>query len=80
MKKTITTSVIIVATSLLMVSCTGKKQNCDAYGSIMKIEKSKEISNSTASEIVMKEELNSIQPIFFQLKHNFCKVVFFFTR
>ncbi|MGB1040520.1 MAG: hypothetical protein ACPGVD_06590 [Flavobacteriales bacterium] len=58
MKKLISTSAIIVTTCLLMVSCTGKKQNCDAYGSIMKIEKSKDFSNSATTEIEFKEELN----------------------
>ncbi len=56
MKNILKIASIIFVSAILFASCTTKKQNCDAYGSISKMEKAQELNKVQKSQIILSEK------------------------
>ena len=56
MKKTLNITSLVFVSALFFSSCSAKKQNCDAYGAITKIEKVKELNKIKKSISTTSEE------------------------
>jgi hypothetical protein len=56
MKNILKIVLVSFITSSFFSSCTAKKQNCDAYGSISKIEKSLELNNTKTTNSILSEK------------------------
>ena len=55
MKTLIKATLVLATISIFASSCTSKKQHCDAYGVISKVENNKVELNNTNNEIIVTE-------------------------